>query len=392
MSVFEQLQPFVSLCQACGLIPYTIERNSTTGKFERFTFSLRSAFTCWFCLVFAYQICGVSMVGYLSDDLQNILVADRTIPTTLIVLTMITSFLFLVQLLPFRWITMHYVRLSNAVEAVRNVERLLGEEFITEHRSSIPIRFVVGFFAVLMTSIAAMVVAMPMYAVLLPPTLGIFPTTALFVALVSINITFNCFLLFIHMCYYITAYYIQLVLLRCKEQGNDELQVTAHERTDKIKMMKRNALTFDYVCRASSELNSVFAIPVFFILAIKFFTIVSTSFAFAYSFIHTNIILENTALVHSFFIVAESIRVLILLTSADMPVRQVRLLHERVTAMSLSGFSKTIAEKMTMMTFLVQIDEDRVHLSAAGLFKIGVHLIPALSGAIVTYMVILLQN
>ena len=35
MSVFEQLNPFVSLCQACGMIPYTVERNSATNKFEK---------------------------------------------------------------------------------------------------------------------------------------------------------------------------------------------------------------------------------------------------------------------------------------------------------------------------------------------------------------------
>jgi hypothetical protein len=39
MSVFEQLNPYVSLCQACGLIPYTIEYNliiilKATNKFS----------------------------------------------------------------------------------------------------------------------------------------------------------------------------------------------------------------------------------------------------------------------------------------------------------------------------------------------------------------------
>jgi hypothetical protein len=31
------------------------------------------------------------------------------------------------------------------------------------------------------------------------------------------------------------------------------------------------------------------------------------------------------------------------------------------------------------MTLLLQIDEDRVRLTAAGLFKVGMHLIPAVS-------------
>ncbi|KAK4018994.1 hypothetical protein OUZ56_001029 [Daphnia magna] len=326
MSVFEQLQPFVSLCQACGFVPYTIKRNSTTGKFER-------------------------TVGFLNGDLQDILSTDRTIPTTLIILTGISTSLFLAQLLPSRWIALHHRHLTNAVEAIQRVERLLGEEFITEHASSIPIRFVVGFAAVLMMSTGVLVVTMPMYAMLLPPAFGIFSTIVLFVASASINIT-----------------------------------------TDKIELMKRNALTFDYLCRASSELNSVFSIPVFYILAIKFVTVVSTAFGYAYRFIHTNDILDNAFLIYPFLIVTESIRIFILFTSTDMPVNQVRLLHERVSALSLSGFSKTMAEKITMMTLLTQIDEDRVHLSAVGLFKVGVHLIPTLTGAVVTYMVILLQN
>jgi hypothetical protein len=41
MSVFEQFRPFVGLCQACGMIPYTIENKLITNKFSRFTFSLK---------------------------------------------------------------------------------------------------------------------------------------------------------------------------------------------------------------------------------------------------------------------------------------------------------------------------------------------------------------
>ncbi|EFX77513.1 hypothetical protein DAPPUDRAFT_321432 [Daphnia pulex] len=44
------------------------------------------------------------------------------------------------------------------------------------------------------------------------------------------------------------------------------------------------------------------------------------------------------------------------------------------------------------MTFLIQVDEDFVQFSAAGLFKVVIHLVPALAGAPVTYMVILLQT
>jgi gustatory receptor len=43
-----------------------------------------------------------------------------------------------------------------------------------------------------------------------------------------------------------------------------------------------------------------------------------------------------------------------------------------------------------MMTSLVQIDEERVRLSAAGLFKVGMHLIPAVSIATYNYKSILI--
>lgn len=91
------------------------------------------------------------MTGYLSGDLQDKLSADRNIPITLIILSGISSALFSAQLLPSRWIALHYRHLDNAVKVVQKVENLFGEKFIVEHKSSIMIRFVIGFAVVLMT-------------------------------------------------------------------------------------------------------------------------------------------------------------------------------------------------------------------------------------------------
>ncbi|KZS06902.1 Uncharacterized protein APZ42_029437 [Daphnia magna] len=393
MSVFEQLQPFVSLCQACGLIPYAMKRNSTSGKFERFTFSVRNVSTWWFLLLLVLQISIVLVVGQLNLDMQDVLSTDRNIPTTMIVLSGISSFTFLAQIVSSRWIALNYRHLGNAVEAVQKAESLFGEKFIAEHQSSIMTRFFIGF-AVVMTTVRNI----NCYLF----NMDVFLITAFITVLSSINVMFDCSLLLVHIFYFIIAHYIQLMSLRCKKEANDEFHATVHKRKDKIKMIRREALILDHLCRASSAINSILSIPVFLLLGIKLVTIVSSAFIYTYRFIYTITLLENGIWTYLFLFLIETIRVLVLLTAADMPVNQVRILHERVTAMSLSGFPKTFSEKLTVMTFLIQIDEDRVHLSAAGLFKVGVHLIPAVSavkefsieltGVFVTYMVILLQN
>ncbi|KAI9565954.1 hypothetical protein GHT06_009752 [Daphnia sinensis] len=392
MSVFDQLQPFVSLCQACGLIPYTTKHNSVTGKFERFTFSIGNFSTWWFLLVLVLQISIVVLIGQLNEELQGaVLSTDRNIPTTMIVLTGVSSTAFLAQLVSSRWIVLKYRRLGNAVEAVQKAESLFGEKFIAEHQSSIKTRFLAGFAVIVIMTISGMFLFEPLHAALLPKDLNVFLTTALFAVLASVNVMFDCSLLFVYICYYIIAHYIQLISLRFKEEDNDDFHATVRKGTEKINVMRRNALIFDYLCRASSEINSVFSFPLLFLLGIKFVTIVTSGFISIYRFIHTNTLLLETGFwVNPFVCCTEIIRIWIYLAIVEMPVNQVRLLHERVTAMSLSGFPKIFCEKV--MALLVQLDEDRVHLSAAGLFKVGMHLVPALTGAGVTYMVILLQN
>jgi gustatory receptor len=40
------------------------------------------------------------------------------------------------------------------------------------------------------------------------------------------------------------------------------------------------------------------------------------------------------------------------------------------------------------MTIWMQIDEERIRLSAAGLFNVGVHLIPAVSAACLKFIIL----
>nr|CAH0106362.1 unnamed protein product [Daphnia galeata] len=48
---------------------------------------------------------------------------------------------------------MRYRRLQTAIKAVQEVERLLGEEFMAQHKSSLTTRFVIGFILILTTAI-----------------------------------------------------------------------------------------------------------------------------------------------------------------------------------------------------------------------------------------------
>lgn len=90
-------------------------------------------------------------------------------------------------------------------------------------------------------------------------------------------------------------------------------------------MIRREALILDHLCRASSAINSILSIPVFLLLGIKLVTIVSSAFIYTYRFIYTITLLENGIWAYLFLFLIETIRVLVLLTAADMPVNQVKL-------------------------------------------------------------------
>jgi gustatory receptor len=151
MSVFEQLNPFVSLCQACGLIPYTIEYNLITNKFSRYTFSIKHRTTWWFVGILALQFASICFTSYSARKLDHHISTDKSLPVTANILSLVNSISSFVQLLLSRWIVMRYRLLQTAIKAVQEVERLLGEEFMTQHKSSLTTRFVIGFILILTT-------------------------------------------------------------------------------------------------------------------------------------------------------------------------------------------------------------------------------------------------
>ena len=149
MSVFEQLRPFVSLCQACGMIPYTIEDNLITNKFSRFTFSFRNFTTWWFFLVLVMEIIVMAMVEYFTVSQSFDLLRAQNVPNTVTILLLVTGISYLVQIFLSRWIVLYHHQLRKAIEAIQEVEKLFGEKFINaQNKNSITKRFVIGFILV----------------------------------------------------------------------------------------------------------------------------------------------------------------------------------------------------------------------------------------------------
>jgi hypothetical protein len=88
--------------------------------------------------------------------------------------------------------------------------------------------------------------------------------------------------------------------------------------------MSRNVLIFDYLCRASQELNGVFSVPILILLTSKFMSVVAFAFAYIYNkFIHYDDMLENHSMMFASMFFVYWIQILVLLTAADMPANQV---------------------------------------------------------------------
>jgi len=146
MSVFEELRPFVGLCQACGMIPYSTEHDAITNKFAGFALSFHRLVTWWFCLIFISQLVCVGVMIQFAASMTHEISTDGDIPMTLtILISVISSLSHLVQFFFSRWVVFRHRKLRNVVEMVQEVERIFQEEFIAQRKGSIRLRFVIGF-------------------------------------------------------------------------------------------------------------------------------------------------------------------------------------------------------------------------------------------------------
>lgn len=145
MSVFDELRPFVNLCQASGFIPFSIEADAFTKKFDRFTFSLKSASALWFLFIFFLHLLYLYIFRDLSTEHYNQLIIDNNIPVTVSIFSLFTVLSTGFQYLVCRCIVLQYRHLQNAVEAVQNVERIFERTvFLEKPKHSMRNRLVIG--------------------------------------------------------------------------------------------------------------------------------------------------------------------------------------------------------------------------------------------------------
>ncbi len=90
-----------------------------------------------------------------------------------------------------------------------------------------------------------------------------------------------------------------------------------------MEALGRYGQIFEYICKASSELNNIFAVPVLLILATKLMSVVASAFGFIFSVTNSSVLLRNSNWILIASFIQDSFRVLIVLTAADLLVRQV---------------------------------------------------------------------
>lgn len=150
MSLLEQLLPLISLCQACGMIPFTVKYDSSTRKFSRFSFSFRHYTSWWFyILIFVLQVSVPFLLLKVSKKLkENIAVNQVPVPFTLTMLADLTMFGAFFQLFISRWLVLRYrLRLRNVVTVIQEVEKLLQKmlNYSVGQNYSVTKRFCIGF-------------------------------------------------------------------------------------------------------------------------------------------------------------------------------------------------------------------------------------------------------
>ena len=80
---------------------------------------------------------------------------------------------------------------------------------------------------------------------------------------------------------------------------------------------------FDSVCSIISKLNEVFSVPFLFYLSGKFVLVIATTFVFIFSIINSRLEIDGLRQSCIFIAISEWIKILIILSSPEMPLLQV---------------------------------------------------------------------
>ena len=146
MSALKQLGPFIRICQLSGLIPFTMELDSKTGKFHRFRFSWRHYVTWYYLAVWILQVAGfVSMIlagnHYTKSD--EFRAGTNSLSIGIIITTFFSAVFNILFFLLTKAITFHHAAIGRAAAFIREVEEHLIE--LPECKNSVLSRTFFGF-------------------------------------------------------------------------------------------------------------------------------------------------------------------------------------------------------------------------------------------------------
>lgn len=147
MKPLEKLSPFVSLCQACGVIPYTMEYDATNRKFIGFNFSFKHLTTWWFIFILILQSVSPWILVDTSEEYLKLLSGQPNVPITMKILGDVTVACYFYQVALSRWIMLfRHRRLKRVLEAMQKLERLIQIDNEGDNlKNSFTKRFIFGF-------------------------------------------------------------------------------------------------------------------------------------------------------------------------------------------------------------------------------------------------------
>lgn len=91
----------------------------------------------------------------------------------------------------------------------------------------------------------------------------------------------------------------------------------------KLKSLEREIFMFHRLCCCAEELNHAFSLPVFILLMIKLIGIMGNGFTYILGVSKVNSSFNDTLSIRLYTLVIEWIRILLILSSADIPIREV---------------------------------------------------------------------
>ena len=139
MSALEELRPFFRFCQLVGFLPFRMEIDKRTRRFQQFSFSWRNPITWWCVALSLIQLilCYFTLSPTLGDP------ELIKLPTIINISLSISGIIyFLVELSSRYWLAARFSALRNAIQLMRQVEQNLEEH--PDCKCTIKRRMIVG--------------------------------------------------------------------------------------------------------------------------------------------------------------------------------------------------------------------------------------------------------